>query len=290
MVSPVGAGGPLVVTVASGKGGTGKTTVAVSLAVVAPGPVAYADCDVEEPDGALFLYPTIEEERPFTQLLPRFDEALCDGCGLCHDVCAYKAILVAGKPLLFADRCHACGACAALCPRGAIREEPVVRGTVRSGRRMGLAFIEGRLAVGEASPTALVREVRRDVERDHRLVVVDAAPGTSCPVIAAAHRSHFLLLVTEPTPLGLHDLALAVEMGRALGLPMGVVINRSGEGDDGDVERFAASQEIPVLARIPFDRRIAAAYARGEVLTEALPEYRERVEGLWRGILSAAAR
>jgi MinD superfamily P-loop ATPase len=286
---PVGRG-PVVVTVASGKGGTGKTTVAVSLAMVAPGPVAYADCDVEEPDGALFLHPTIEEERPFTQLLPRFDEALCDGCGICHDVCAYQAILVAGKPLLFADRCHACGACAALCPRGAIREEPAVRGTLRLGRRMDIVFFEGRLAVGEASPTALVREVRREVERDHSLVIVDAAPGTSCPVIAAAHRADFLLLVTEPTPLGLHDLALAVEMGRALELPMGVVINRSGEGDDGDVERFAAGRGIPVLARIPFDRRIAAAYARGEVLVEALPEYREHVEGLWREILTRTRR
>jgi MinD superfamily P-loop ATPase len=279
-----------VVAVASGKGGTGKTTVAVSLAVTAPGAAVYADCDVEEPDGALFLHPEIEEERPFTQLLPRFDEELCDGCGICHDVCAYQAILVAGKPLLFADRCHACGACAALCPRRAISEAPAVRGTIRTGRRRSLDFVEGRLTVGESSPTALVREVRRETSRGRRTTILDAAPGTSCPVIAAAHRADVLLLVTEPTPLGLHDLSLAVEMGEALGLPMGIVINRSDGADDVEVERFADGRSVPVLARIPFDRRIAAAYARGEILVEALPEYRERVEGLWGEILTRAKR
>jgi MinD superfamily P-loop ATPase len=278
-----------VVTVASGKGGTGKTTLAVGLAVTAPDGAVFADCDVEEPDGALFLCPDIEDERPFVQPLPTFDLERCDGCGICHDVCAYTAILVAGTPVLFADRCHACGACAALCPRGAVAEAPVARGTIRRGRRGRLGFVEGRLTVGEASPTALVRAVRRDADRGGGLVVVDAAPGTSCPVIAAAHGADFLLLVTEPTPLGLHDLGLAVEMGRALGVPIGVVINRAGE-EDGEVERFAAGRGVPVLASIPFDRRIAAAYARGEVLVESIPEYRARVEALWRGIVEAAGR
>ena len=282
--------GRFVVTVASGKGGTGKTTLAVGLAVTAPDGAVFADCDVEEPDGALFLRPEIEDERPFVQPLPTFDVERCDGCGVCHDVCAYTAILVAGTPLLFADRCHACGACTALCPRGAIAEAPVARGTIRHGRRGSLGFVEGRLTVGEASPTALVRAVRQDAERGRGVVVVDAAPGTSCPVIAAAHGSDFLLLVTEPTPLGLHDLGLAVELGSALGLPMGVVINRCGEDDGGEVESFAADRGVPVLASIPFDRRIAAAYARGEVLVESIPEYRARVEALWCGIFEAAGR
>ena len=282
-------GDRVVVAVASGKGGTGKTTLAVSLAVTAPRPAVYADCDVEEPDGALFLHPEIEDEQAFSQPLPQFDSELCDGCGICHDVCEYKAILVAGKPLLFADRCHACGACMVLCPKEAIHEQPVQRGVIRSGSRGGLAFLEGRLKIGEASPTALVRAVRDRATADHRIVILDAAPGTSCPVIAAAHRADFLLLVTEPTPLGLHDLALAVEMGRALGLAMGIVINRSGEGDDGAVERFAAAGSVPVLASIPFDRRIATAYARGEVLGEALPELRPVIEQLWRDILARVA-
>jgi len=285
-----GGGRPLVVAVASGKGGTGKTTLAVSLAVTAPEPAVYADCDVEEPDGALFLRPEIEAEREFTQLLPEFDAELCDGCGLCHDVCEYRAILVAGTPLLFADRCHACGACAALCPRGAIREVPVRRGVIRSGRRGELGFVEGRLQIGEASPTALVRAVREEAERSGRAVVIDAAPGTSCPVIAASHRADFLLLVTEPTPLGLHDLRLAVDMGEALSLPMGVVVNRAGESDDGCVERFAAGRGLPVLARIPFDRAIAAAYARGELLVEAVPELRPTVANVWAGIRRQVGR
>lgn len=286
-----GDSGPVVVAVASGKGGTGKTTVAVSLALTAPAPAVYADCDVEEPDGALFLRPDIERELPFTQPLPVFDAELCDGCGVCHDVCEYKAILVAGKPFLFADRCHACGACTALCPRGAIREEPVERGAIQSGRRGGLAFIEGRLRIGEASPTALVREVRAlAVAAGRRLVVLDSAPGTSCPVIAAAHRANFLLLVTEPTPLGAHDLALAMEMGGTLGLPMGVVINRSGESDDDEIRHLTEGKGVPVLARIPFDRAVAAAYARGEALVEACLEYRPTVEDLWSKILMRIAR
>lgn len=290
MAPPSGDPAPVVVAVASGKGGTGKTTVAASLAVTAPREAIYADCDVEEPDGALFLHPEIDGERPFTQPLPRFDASLCDGCGICHDVCEYKAILVAGTPLLFADRCHSCGACAALCPRGAISEEPVVRGSIRTGWRGALAFVEGRLAVGEASPTALVRAVRAEACRDHRLVVLDAAPGTSCPVIAAAHRADYLLLVTEPTPLGLHDLDLALQMGGALGVPMGVVVNRAGDGDDGGAAALAARYGVSVVGRIPFDRRIAAAYARGELLTEAVPDYRPAVESLWRTILNGAAR
>jgi MinD superfamily P-loop ATPase len=280
-----------VVAIASGKGGTGKTTVAVSLALTAPRPAVYADCDVEEPDGALFLHPEFDDEQPFTQPLPCFDVELCDGCGICHDACEYKAILVAGTPLLFADRCHACGACATLCPRGAIREQPAARGTIRIGHRGELAFIEGRLQIGEASPTALVREVRSQaVDAQRRLVILDAAPGTSCPVIAAAHRADFLLLVTEPTPLGAHDLALAMEMGAALGLAMGVVINRSGESDDDEIGRLASGRGVPVLARIPFDRSIAAAYARGEVLVEAVPEHRPTVERLWSDILVRVGR
>lgn len=275
--------------VASGKGGTGKTTLAVSLAVTAPYPAVYADCDVEAPDGALFLHPEIEDEVPFCQLLPHFDTEACDGCGVCHDVCEYKAILVAGKPLLFADRCHACGACALLCPQRAVDERPVQRGVIRRGRRGELLFLEGRLTIGEASPTALVRAVREMASADRRLVIIDAAPGTSCPVIAATYRADYLLLVTEPTPLGLHDLELAVELGRTLGVDMGIVVNRSGEADDAEIERFAVDRAVPILARIPFDRGVAAAYARGEIPVDAIPALRATVSQLWQAILDRAA-
>jgi MinD superfamily P-loop ATPase len=273
-----------VLTVASGKGGTGKTTVAVSLAATAPGAATYADCDVEEPDGALFLHPAIAEKRRFTQPVPRVDTALCDGCALCAEVCAFGAILVGRYPKLFPEHCHSCGACVELCPQGALREEPVARGTLSTGARNGLAFLEGRLTVGEASPTPLVRAVRSAATAGGGLVVLDASPGTSCPVLAAARGSDFLLLVTEPTPLGLSDLELALEMGRALSLPMGIVVNRAGEGDDTGVRDLAGRQGVPVLASIPFDRRIAAAYAQGRVLVEALPEMRALFEELWRRI------
>lgn len=282
--------GLCVVAVASGKGGTGKTTVAVNLAASAPAPAVYADCDVEAPDGALFLRPEIDAEREFCQPLPRFDLDLCDGCGVCHDVCEYRAILVADTPLLFPDRCHACGACAELCPASAIMEAPVRRGELRAGHRGELLCYEGRLELGEASPTALVRAVRGLATSHRRLVVLDASPGTSCPVIATAHRSDFLLLVTEPTPLGLHDLELAVELGKALALPMGVVINRAGDGDDLDVSRFAATHGVPVLGRIPFDREIAAAYAQGELIVDVLPETRPVFDRLWSEVLLRSGR
>jgi MinD superfamily P-loop ATPase len=275
---------PFVVAVASGKGGTGKTTVAVSLAATAPGPVTYADCDVEEPDGALFLHPSIAEKRPFTQPVPRVDNALCDGCGLCGEVCAFGAILVGRFPRLFPEHCHSCGACVELCPQGAIFEEPVSRGTISTGSRNGLAFLEGRLTVGEVSPTPLVRAVREAATAGPGLVVLDSSPGTSCPVLAAARGSDYLLLVTEPTPLGLSDLEMAVEMGRALSLPMGIVVNRAGEGDSTGVRDLSHREGVPLLASIPFDRRIASAYAQGKVLVEAIPELRELFEGLWRRI------
>ncbi len=290
-------GGPLVVAVASGKGGTGKTTVAVSLALTAPSPAVYADCDVEEPDGALFLHPAIDRERPFTQLLPVFVTKLCDGCGVCHDVCEYKAILVADTPLLFADRCHACGACAALCPRGAIREEPVERGAIRSGHRNGLAFVEGRLRIGEASPTALVREVRAlAVAAGRRLVILDAAPGTSCPVIAAAHRADFLLLVTEPTPAGVADLARVADLAAHFGVPAAVVLNKADLWPPAQetVTAFCASRSLPYLGAVPYDTAFHAAARAGRSAVEVCsPMLAGRLLALWedvRAFLDEAAR
>ncbi len=279
-----------VVTVASGKGGTGKTTVATSLALTAPGPALYADCDVEEPNGGLFLQPQIERREVFESQVPTLHAERCTQCGTCQEVCAFQAILVLGKPVVFLEQCHSCGACIELCPEGALGERGVRRGDLAFGRRNGLAFIEGRLDVGQVAASPLVRAVRRaaDAYRNGsagRYVVADASPGVACPVMTAALGADYLLLVTEPTPLGAHDLDRALALGKTLELGSGIVLNRSGSGDDALIEEVAARHGVPILARLPFDRRIAVAYAEGRLLVEACPELEEQFHGLWEAIL-----
>lgn len=266
----------MVVSVASGKGGTGKTTVAVSLALSAESS-QYLDCDVEEPDGQIFLKPKIAERFPVGVPVPRIDESKCTFCGKCAESCVFNAIVVAKparKTLVFPELCHGCGVCSYVCPVDCIEEVPREIGVVEKGWAGDLAFVQGILNVGEPMPTPLVREVKGQVDPE-RLAVVDASPGTSCPVVEAVRGTDFCVLVTEPTPFGLNDLKLAVEMAEELGVPVGVVINRADLGD-GRVEEFCEAKGIPVLMRIPFRREIAEAYSEGLPLVEAFPEYRER--------------
>jgi MinD superfamily P-loop ATPase len=277
---------PFVVTVASGKGGTGKTTVATSLATLAPIPALYADCDVEEPNGALFLSPRIESRKPFEAFLPHLDPDKCTGCGTCQEVCEFNAILLLDRPVLFAEECHSCAACITLCPEQALSEKPHRRGEIAIGRRNGLRFIEGRLDVGQAAASPLVGAVRHEAASFPGAVIIDASPGVSCPVVEASRGVDYLLLVTEPTPLGAHDLDLALELAHTLSLPAGVVVNRSGSGDDSLVEEVADKHHAPVLATIPFDRRIAQAYARGELITESRPELERTFQKIWQVLLS----
>ncbi len=257
----------MIISVASGKGGTGKTTVAVNLAL-ALGNTQIIDCDVEEPNVHLFLQPEIKESQRASVLVPEVDEKKCDFCGHCQKVCAYHAIAVIplkeqtkGNVFIFPHLCHSCGACALLCPPKAIREIPKEIGTIEIGYQGDLQFVHGRLNIGEAMSPPLIRQVKEYINPT-RTVIIDAPPGTSCPVVTSVKGSDFTILVTEPTPFGLNDLGLAVDVLKKLGIPFGVIINRFDIGDD-KVESFCREKGIPVLMRIPFDREIAELYSNG---------------------------
>jgi MinD superfamily P-loop ATPase len=283
----------MVITVASGKGGTGKTTVAVSLALSLAEPVNHAsplflDCDVEEPNAGLLLKPTIEEHREVGQMIPEVGLEKCTYCGRCAEVCQYHAIAVVGeKVLVFPELCHGCGSCGLNCPTEAIREVLHVTGVIERGWAGPVEFAQGTMNVGEPMAVPIIRQLKRWVIPPNpvdRSVTIDASPGTACPVVESMRGVDFVLMVTEPTPFGLHDLRLAVEVARdELGLPVGVVINRDGVGDEG-VNEYCEAESIPILMRIPLDRRIAEAYSDGETLVGALPEYREQFQDLYAAI------
>lgn len=283
----------MILSVASGKGGTGKTLVATSLALSleGQGQVQLLDCDVEEPDAHILLRPDFERSEPVRVPVPRVDHERCTYCARCSEVCVYNAIAVMGRTVLvFAELCHGCGACSYLCPEDAISEEGREVGVVERGHAGRVRFVHGRLAVGEAMPSPVIRAVKAQADAS-ATVIIDAPPGTACPVAEAVHGSDFCLLVTEPTPFGLHDLALAVELARELAIPCGVVVNRDGTGDGG-VERYCAEQGLPVLLRIPFDRRIAELYCRGVTLAAGMPSWRAAFQELFekaRGLVPAGA-
>jgi MinD superfamily P-loop ATPase len=274
----------MILAVASGKGGTGKTTVSVNLARVFGPDVGLLDCDVEEPNDHLFLKGTQRGEETVTIPVPQVDESLCDGCGECGRFCAYHAIVSFGTiPLVFPEMCHGCGGCAKVCPKKAIHEVGKRIGVVETIQAENITLIQGRLDVGVAMAPPLIRAVKARL-RNGVPAILDAPPGTSCPVIATLRGTDFVALVTEPTPFGLHDLKLAVEMVRELRIPFGVVVNRVGIGDD-RVHEFCGNEDIPILLEIPDDRRIAEVYSRGEIIVEALPEYLAHFERLREAVL-----
>lgn len=265
----------MIIAVASGKGGTGKTTVAANLARVCGGGIRLLDCDVEEPNAHLFLKDKVLDESEIVTLpIPEVNEVLCDGCGECGRFCEYKALAVLGKRVLvFPEMCHGCGGCKRVCPRGAIREVPRRIGSVETLAAGGVTLIQGRLDVGVAMAPPLIRAVKaKNPAEGH--AILDAPPGTSCPVIATLRETDYVVLVTEPTPFGLNDLKLAVAVVRQLKVPFGLVVNRAGSGDE-RVTAYCRDEWIPVLAEIPDDRRIAEAYSRGDLAVDALPEYRD---------------
>lgn len=284
----------MICAVASGKGGTGKTTVTASLSSVWERPLALADLDVEEPNLHLFLQPELSSEDTAFMEIPVLDPDRCTVCGECASFCRFKALSVMGTQLLiFSEMCHGCGGCLALCPEGALspggrRLGEVVAGQIRTLRGFH-PFLMGRLRVGEAMSPPLMRRVKERLAdlATSMDVLIDSPPGVSCPAMNAVMDADVVVLVTEPTPFGLHDFRLAVEAFTPLGKPMGVVINRAGLGDDG-VSRFCATHGLPVWAEIPHSRAVAEAYSRGEVAVLAVPELRQIFDDLVLHIRAAA--
>jgi len=241
--------------------------------------VQLLDCDVEAPNAHLFLCPEIEWCEPVGVPVPEVDEEKCTACGECGRVCQYSAIVSLGtKPLVFPELCHGCGGCALVCDAGAITERQREVGVVEEGLADGVAFAGGRLRVGEAMSPPLIRAVKKRARREG-LVVVDAPPGTSCPVVEAVRGADFVILVAEPTPFGLNDLAIAVDTMRQLRLPFAVVVNRAGSGHDA-VYQYCEDEGIDILAELPDDRRVAEAYSRGELAGNSLPEFGERFHAI----------
>ncbi len=286
------------IVVASGKGGTGKTTVSTSLAQVAAEAysVRFLDCDVEAPNAALFLHPALATQREVGILVPRVDTQACTHCGKCAEVCQFHAIAVVGQTVLvFDDLCHGCGSCTLICPEQAISEQLSVIGVIDTGLTPeGIAFAQGVMNVGQAMGVPILRELKKwtpeampatcDAPRQP-LEIRDAPPGASCPVVETMRGAEFVLFVTEPTPFGLHDLKQVAAIAREFDLPAGVVINRDGIGDDA-IDTYCAVQNLPILLRIPLERRIAEALASGQTLVDAAPEYRTLFKDLLERIVA----
>jgi len=274
----------MIIAVASGKGGTGKTTIAVNLALSLEN-VQYLDCDVEEPNAAIFLKPAIQKRVSVAIPVPEFDEALCTRCKKCVEACAYNAIVILGqKVLLFPQLCHGCGGCRYICPENAITEQPRQIGLIEQGPAGSIDFIQGLLNVGEPMATPIIKQQRKLIDKE-KIVILDAPPGTSCPVIETVRNSDYCILVTEPTPFGLNDLRLAVDTMREMKVPFGVVINCSDTGNDG-VKNYCTSETIPVLLELPWNRRIAEAYSRGEPAVTIIPEMKKDFHRMYNTILT----
>jgi len=266
----------MIISVASGKGGTGKTTVAVGLALSAEN-VQLLDCDVEEPNVHILLKPKVYEEKPVYSLVPKIIEERCNYCRKCAELCQYHALFVAPESVLvFPELCHSCGLCSTVCPEKAIVEEKRQIGIVKKCSAQGVNLVYGELNVGEPMAGPLIRDVKKEIDRE-KTVIIDVPPGASCPVVASVYGSDFTILVTEPTPFGLHDLKIAVEVLRTLRIPLGVVVNRAGIGDM-KVYEYCREEGIPVMLEIPFSKKIAELYSRGVSFVTEMEEWKTKFQ------------
>ena len=274
----------MIISVASGKGGTGKTTIAVNLALFLArensAKVQLLDCDVEEPNAHLFLKPNLDSPQPVSIPVPRIDQSKCTYCGKCAEVCAYNALAVLKDQVMVFDQlCHGCGGCTLLCPEKAITEKDREMGVLEAGKSGSIDFVHGRLTIGEAMAVPVIKAVKERIDPD-AVTIIDVPPGTSCPVVESVKGSDYTLLVTEPTPFGLNDLELAVGLVRALEIPTGVVINRADLGDRG-VKDYCQREAIPILGEIPYDHNLARLYSRGVAVLNQEERYLQIFARMW---------
>ncbi len=274
------------IAVLSGKGGTGKTTVSTSLAASLPS-CQYLDCDVEEPNGALFLKPDLKESFPVKVLVPEADMSKCDVCGRCAKACQYNAIaVVKNKVIVFPEICHHCGACVIACPNNAIREVERTIGVIEANEDS--TFLQGKLNVGEPVSMPILRELKRRIKND-RTVIIDCPPGASCAVVQSIEECDYCVLVTEPTPFGIHDLKIAVEVVKKMGLPYGVLLNKATENNR-IIYDFCETEGVELLMEIPFSKEIAESYSKGMLPVQKDNLWKEKFEKLYEKIERGAKK
>ena len=278
----------MIVAVASGKGGTGKTSVAVNMAL-SLGNVQLLDCDVEEPNAYLLLHPDLQKMEPVYTLIPFVDKELCSHCGECSKFCRYNAIFVAAeKTLVFPEMCQGCGGCALVCPKKAITWEKHRIGALMFGSVGDLVLVYGELEIGKPMAVPVIKAVKTQI-KEGKDVILDSPPGTSCPFVETVRGSDYCVLVTEPTPFGLHDLKIAVEVLKKIAVPFGVVVNRAGIGDK-KIYDYCREENIHILLEIPYQRRIAALYSRGIPFSLEMPEWQEKFQVLYSEIRKSVNR